>query len=156
MKDYDKNKESSHLKYWEVNNLYEWAVSQKFPVNGFKWVENTSQFDKDIGKSFNEESDEDTLLKFILNIQKNCMKLIMIYHFYQKEWKLTNLKNVHATCMIKKEFVLHIRNLKQGLNHGLVLEKVRRVIKFNQKTWLKPYIDMNTELGKKSENNFEK
>ena len=58
MKDYDKNKESSHLKYWEVNNLYEWAVSQKFPVNGFKWVENTSQFDEDIGKSFNEESDE--------------------------------------------------------------------------------------------------
>ena len=40
MKDYDKNKELSYLKYWGVNNLYRWAVSQTFPVNDFKWVEN--------------------------------------------------------------------------------------------------------------------
>ena len=39
MKDYDKNKESSYLKYWNVNILYGWAMSQKLPVNDFKWVE---------------------------------------------------------------------------------------------------------------------
>ena len=32
-----------------------------------------------------------------------------------------------------------MRNLKQALNHGLILKKVHRVIKFNQKDWLKPY-----------------
>ena len=42
--------------------------------------------------------------------------------------------------------VIHIRNLKQAFNHGLVLKRVHRVIKFNQKAWLKPYIDMNTTL----------
>ena len=39
IKDYDKNKESSYLKYWDVNNLYRWAMWQKLAVNGFKWVE---------------------------------------------------------------------------------------------------------------------
>ena len=42
------------------------------------------------------------------------------------------------------------------LNHGLILKKVYRVIKFNQKDWLKPYIDMNTELRQETKNNFEK
>ena len=39
MKDYDKNKESSYLRYWDVNNLCSWAMLQKLPANGFKWVE---------------------------------------------------------------------------------------------------------------------
>ena len=45
--------------------------------------------------------------------------------------------------------VIHIRNLKQALNYGLVLKKVYVVIKFNQNSWLKPDIDMNTNLRKK-------
>ena len=48
------------------------------------------------------------------------------------------------------------KNLKQALNHGLVLKKVHRVIKFNQNAWLKPYIDMNTDLRKKAKNDFKK
>ena len=47
-----------------------------------------------------------------------------------------------------------MRNLKQALNHGLSFKKVHKVIKFDQNVWLKPYIDMNTNLGKK--NDFEK
>ena len=46
MKDYDKNKESSYLKCWDVNNLYGWTMSQKLPVNKFEWIEDTSQFMK--------------------------------------------------------------------------------------------------------------
>ena len=52
--------------------------------------------------------------------------------------------------------VVHIRSLKQALNLGLVLKKVFRVIQFNQEAWLKPYIDMNTELRKQAKNDFEK
>ena len=48
----------------------------------------------------------------------------------------------------KTESVIHIRNLRQTLNHGLVLKKVHRVIKFNQNAWLKPYNDMNTDHRK--------
>ena len=45
----------------------------------------------------------------------------------------------------KTEYVIHIKNLKQALNHEIILKEVHRVIKFNQKDWLKPYIDMNTD-----------
>ena len=53
MKDYDKNKESSYLKYWHVNNLYGWAMSQKLPVNIFEWIEDTSQFNENCIKNYN-------------------------------------------------------------------------------------------------------
>ena len=48
----------------------------------------------------------------------------------------------------KPEYVIHMRNLNQTLNHVLVLKKVHKVIKFNQNAWLKPYIDMNTKMRK--------
>ena len=63
MKDYDENKESSYLEYWEVNNLYGWAMSQKMPVDGFKWVENASQFNKDFAENQNEVSGEGQFLE---------------------------------------------------------------------------------------------
>ena len=58
MKEYDKNKELPYLKYWDVNSLYDWAMSQKLPVNNFEWIEETSHFNEDFIKSYNEESDE--------------------------------------------------------------------------------------------------
>ena len=50
MKDYDKNKESSYIQYWNVNNLYAWTMPQKLPVNSFEWIEDTSQFNEDFIK----------------------------------------------------------------------------------------------------------
>ena len=63
MKDYDKNKKSSYRKYWYVNNLYDWAMWQKLPVNGFEWVEDISEFDESFIKSYNEENNEGYFLK---------------------------------------------------------------------------------------------
>ena len=56
----------------------------------------------------------------------------------------------------QKKYVIHIRTLKQAFDHGLKLKKVQRVIRFNQKAWLKPYIDMNTKLRTNAKNEFEK
>ena len=52
--------------------------------------------------------------------------------------------------------LINTRNLKQALNHDLVLRKVHKVNKFNQNAWLQLYIVMNTKLRQKAKNNFEK
>ena len=56
----------------------------------------------------------------------------------------------------KKNHIVHIRTLKQTSNYGLILKEVHRSIQFSQKTWLKPYIDMNTKLRTEAKNDFEK
>ena len=63
MKFYDKNKESPYIQYRDVNNLYVWAMSQKLPLNNFEWIKDTSWFDEDFIKNYNEESDEAYFLK---------------------------------------------------------------------------------------------
>ena len=97
----------------------------------------------------------DIFLKWIQSIQKLYLIVINIYHFYPKEKKLKKLKNLSAVQKTKK-YVIHIRALKQALNHGLKLKDVHRVIQFKQKAWLKPYIDMNTEFKKSTKQILEK
>ena len=63
MKDYNKNKKSSYLKFWDANNLYGWTMSQKLPVNDSEWIEDKSQFNDDLRKNCNEESDDGYLIE---------------------------------------------------------------------------------------------
>ena len=56
--------------------------------------------------------------------------------------------------MIKKYYIIHVRALKQALDHGLKLTKVHEVIEFNQEAWLKPYINKNTRLRTDATNDF--
>ena len=57
-KDYDKNKDFSYLQYWDINNFYVWAISQKLSGNSFEWIKDSSQFNEDFIKNYNEGSDE--------------------------------------------------------------------------------------------------
>ena len=63
IKDFDKNKESSYFQYWDVNNLYGWATSEKLLVNNFEWIKDNSQFNKDFIKNDNEENNEGCFLE---------------------------------------------------------------------------------------------
>ena len=76
--------------------------------------------------------------------------------FLPKRIKIDKCKKLVCDLHNKKKYVVHIKSLKQALNHGLKLKKVHRIIEFNQKAWLKPYIDMNTELRKLAKDGFEK
>ena len=70
--------------------------------------------------------------------------------------EVNKCKKLVSNLFSKTKYVIHINTLKQALNHGLKLEKIPRVIEFNQEAWLKPYVDMNTELRKEAKNDFEK
>ena len=70
--------------------------------------------------------------------------------------EIDKCKKLVCNLQNKKRYVVHIKSLKQALNHGLKLKKIYRTIEFNQKAWLKPYIDMNAELRKLAKDDFEK
>ena len=76
--------------------------------------------------------------------------------FMCEKMKINRVEKVVPNLYDTKKYVIHIRALVQALKHGLILEKVRRVIEFNQSEWLKPYIDFNTELRTKAKDDFEK
>ena len=69
--------------------------------------------------------------------------------------KIDKCKKLVCNLRNKEKYVVHIRSLKQALDHGLKFKKVHRIIEFNQEAWLKPYIDMNAELRKMAKNDFE-
>ena len=66
--------------------------------------------------------------------------------FLPEKMKIEKIERVVTNLYDKIEYVVHIRNLQQQLNHGLILKSIHRVIKFNQNALMKPYIDMNTKL----------
>ena len=100
MKNYDKSKRSWYLQYQHVNNLYGWAVSQKFPLNNFEWIEDTSQFNEDFMKTITK-----IFLKLMFNILKNYMNFIM-------RMKIEKIEKLVANLHDKTEYV---RNLRQEI-----------------------------------------
>ena len=156
MKNYDKDIISSYLMYLDANNLYGWAMSQKLPVNGFKWVEKLSRFNEIFIKNYNENSDIGYFLEVDIDYPKELFNLHKDLPFLPERKKVEKVEKLICSIEDKEKYVIHIRALKQALNHGLILKKVHRVIKFNQRAWLKPYVDMNTKLRIKTNNEFEK
>ena len=60
--------------------------------------------------------------------------------FLPEKVKVEKVEKLVANFRDKTDYVIHIRNLKQALNHGLVLKRLPRIVKFKQKAWLKSYI----------------
>ena len=148
MNNYDKNKESSYIQYLDANNLYRWAMSQKLPVNKFKWIEDTSQINEDFIKNYYENSKKGYILEVDVKYPKKLHDLHSDLPFLPKTIKIDKCKKLVCDLHNKKKYVVHMKSLKQALNHGLKLKRVHRIIEFNQKAWLKSYINMNAELRK--------
>ena len=152
MKNYNNNEESSYIKYLDANNLYGWAMSKKLPVNGFKWPD-SDEINEEFIKNYNENDNKGYILEVDVRYPKRLHELHSDLPFLSERMKIDKCNKLVCNLFNKKKYVTHINLLKEALNHGL---KFHRIIELNQDAWLKPYIDMNTELRKAAKNDFEK
>ena len=155
MNDYDKKKKPSYIQYLDANNLYGKAMTEKFPVRGFKWVNDISKIDEDFVKDYNKIDNKGYILDVDVDYPSKLQNLHSDLPFLPERMIINNIKKLVCNLNDKKNYIVHINVLKQALDHGLKLRKVHRVIEFEQEAWLKEYIDVNTELRKEATNDFE-
>ena len=94
MNNYDKSFESSYPMYLDANNLYEWAISQKLPVDGFKWVKDLSQFNEDFIKNYDENSNKGYLLEVDIEYLKKLFNLRKDLSFLPKKEKINKCQKL--------------------------------------------------------------
>ena len=111
---------------------------------------------KKIVKEYDQESDDGYVLEVDLEYSKRPQDFYSDLQFLPERMKINKCNKLVCNLYDKKYYVVHIKALKQALNHGLVLKRVHRIITFNQKAWSKPYIYIKIRLKTKSKNGFEK
>ena len=174
--DYDKSKESSYINYLDANNLYGLAMCKKLPYKDIKFdniltEEDILNYDNgDLGyildvdleypKELHDKHIDYPLAPQIMNVTADMLSDVQkdIYKQYNfnKDVKDEDTKKLILNVMDKNNYVVHIQILKYYLKEGLKLKKVNRVISFQQKCWLKPWIDFNTNKRKNATSDFEK
>ena len=164
---YNPRDKSIYIIYLDANNLYGWAMIQPLPYGGFEWVEPKYYSEKEgIGYIYEVDLEYPDQLHHLHNDyplapQKLCVNNEMLSVYCRRiknEFKIGNgrVHKLIPTLNDKERYVLHEKNLELYLSLGLRLKKVHRVLQFNEKPWLKEYIDFNTEKRKNARNDFEK
>ena len=105
-----------------------------------------SRFNETFIKKYNENSDAGFFLEVDVEYPKKLFGSHKDLPFLPDRKKIEKVEKLVCSIGDKEKYVIHIRALKQALNHGLILTEVHRAIKFNQEAWLKPYIDINTRF----------
>ena len=176
-KDFDRQVKRSYLVMFDCNNQYGHAMRQYLPTGGFEWVdlENTSpEYWTNFVLNLQDETDIGYFFEVDLKYPKELHDLHDQYPLAPEHVEIkpemlsghqkTLVKDLKIkvggnklclTLQDKKEYICHYRNLKFYLEKGLKIEKVSRVLQFDQSPWIKPYIDLNTRLRQESDNKFE-
>ena len=157
MKGFNKNKPSKYLMYLDANNLYGCAMSMKLPTHGFKWLtigEMEKLFNNQVVQVWEKIP---CILEVDLEYPEKLHDLHNDYPLCPERVECKNrVEKLIPNLRDKKKYVLHYKNLIQCLKQGMKLKKIHRGIKFVESEWMKPYIEMNTQLRTKAKNNFEK
>ena len=106
-------------------------MSQKLPVNGFEWLDELSRFKEDFIKNYDENSNKGYFLEVDVEYPKYLHNLHSDLPFLPEKRKFKYVISLFVTFMSKKNYVVHIKALKQALNQGLILKKVHRVFQFD-------------------------
>ena len=154
---FDKNKPSKYIMYLDANNLYGCAMSMKLPTHGFKWLtggEMENLYENQVLQVWNKTP---CILEVDLEYPEKLHDSHNDYPLCPEGVKCKNgVEKLIPNLRDKKKYVLHYKNLIQCLRLGMKLKRIHRRIKFVESEWMKPYINMNTELRTKAKNNFEK
>ena len=156
MEEYDKGKETNYLQYLHANTLYGWAMSQPLPTGEFRWIKCDSWDPNKLVNMLSAEKKHGYLLGVDVKYPRELHDLHNDIPFMCGKMKINGVEKLIPNLYYKKKYIIHIRALKQALDHGLILEKIRRCIRFRQSPWMKEYIDFNTKLRTASKNDFEK
>ena len=144
MEEYDSNKPTNYLQYLDANNLYGWAMSQPLPTGGFRWINCDNWNPKRLVDMFAAEKNHGYLLEVDVSYPKELHDLHNDIPFICTKMKVNGVEKLIPNLYYKRKYIIHVRALKQVLDHGLVLEKIHRCIRFRQSPWMKEYIDFNT------------
>ena len=136
-------------------------MSEKLPVDGFEWIEDISEINENFIKNYDEDSNVGYFIEADIEYPKKLHNKHSDLPFSPERMKVNKCKKLVCNLYDKKVDHIrstfdHIRSLKQALNNGLKIKKIHEVLKFNQRAWLKSYIDMNTNLRKNAKNDFDK
>ena len=175
LKEYNPEKPTTFVTYQDANNLYGEAMVQSLPVSDFKWLsdrelsslnEMSVEDDADIGYFLEVDLKypddlHDLHSDYPLAPEKMLISHDMLSSYQQqlKEdlgYKPAKVEKLVPNLWDKTQYVIHYRNLKFYLTQGLKLQKIHRVLQFKQEPWLKPYIEVNTQLRAQATNDFEK
>jgi len=154
MKSYDPSKPSSYLMYFDVNNLYGWAMCQPLSFSDFWWVDDISNFNV-----MNVASDSST--GYILEVDLEYPQHLHDAHadlmFCPTRDKPPGKRKdkLLATLYDKKRYIINYQILQQ-CTHSLRATKIYRILKFAQSPWLHDYIQLNTDFRTRANNDFEK
>ena len=156
MDEYDKNKETNYLQYLDANNLYGWAMSQPLPTGGFRWINCDSWDPVRLVNMLSNDINYGYLLEVDVEYPRELHDAHNDIPFMCGKMKIGGVEKLIPNLYDKKNYVIHIRCLKQAIDHGLVLSRIHRCIRFRQSPWMKEYIDFNTRLRTAARNDFEK
>ena len=171
MKNYNKNKESKYLGYFDANNLYGWAMSQFLPNGNYKWnnditLQEILRCGKKSYTGYIIECDLE-YPKHLHNKHNDYPLAVENTSFkdspYMEDLAMKNNVNIKNKCdklipnlFNKTKYVLHYRNLQLYVNLGLKVKKIHRVLQFNQSPYLEDYIMFNTNMRTKTKLDYEK
>ncbi|XP_011883992.1 PREDICTED: uncharacterized protein LOC105571127 [Vollenhovia emeryi] len=155
MQSYDPSKPSSYLMYFDVNNLYGWAMCQPLPYANFRWIEDITNFD---ASAIAADSSTGSILEVDLEYPQHLHDAHIDLPFCPTRDKPPGKRQdkLLATVYDKKRYVIHYRNLQQCTRHGLRVTKIHRVLEFSQYPRLRDYIELNTQFRTRATNYFEK
>ena len=155
--DFNKKKPSKYLMYLDANNLYGDAMSRKLPTHGFKWLTSGEMEKLYETQELHTWNKTPCILEVDLEYPEKLHDLHSDYPLCPERVMCKNgVEKLIPNLRDKKKYVIHYKNLIQYLKLGMKLKHIHRGIKFVESAWMKPYIDMNTELRTKAKNNFEK